>query len=144
MKRIATIAAILTAIAVAPSVAAARERRSQVKPQISAQVIGVQTREGRSASGRRHGSAPLVQIGARQALRDPLRAQSPLDPLTDPSGGSEEGPTRPLFASPAQSPTMSSGRTGTRASSRPVASRSAATIAAVETTVGGSPTPLTP
>ena len=39
---------------------------------------------------------------------------------------------------------MSSGRTGTRASSRPVASRSADTIAAVETTVGGSPTPLTP
>jgi hypothetical protein len=42
------------------------------------------------------------------------------------------------------SPTMSSGRTGTRGSSRPVASRSAATIAAVETTVGGSPTPLSP
>ena len=39
---------------------------------------------------------------------------------------------------------MSSGRTGTRASSRPVASRSAATIAAVETTVGGSPTPFKP
>ena len=33
---------------------------------------------------------------------------------------------------------MSSGRTGTRASARPVASRSADTIAAVETTVGGS------
>jgi hypothetical protein len=42
------------------------------------------------------------------------------------------------------SPTISSGRTGTRASSRPVASRSADTIAAVETTVGGSPTPLAP
>ena len=39
---------------------------------------------------------------------------------------------------------MSSGRTGTRASSRPVASRSAETTAAVETTVGGSPTPLRP
>ena len=39
---------------------------------------------------------------------------------------------------------MSSGLTGTRVSSRPVAARSAATIAAVETTVGGSPTPLTP
>jgi inner membrane transporter RhtA len=39
---------------------------------------------------------------------------------------------------------MSSGRTGTRASSRPVAARRAETIAAVETTVGGSPTPLTP
>ena len=39
---------------------------------------------------------------------------------------------------------MSSGRTGTRLSSRPVASRSAERIAAVETTVGGSPTPLAP
>ena len=39
---------------------------------------------------------------------------------------------------------MSSGVTGTRASSRPVAARSAAATAAVETTVGGSPTPLTP
>jgi hypothetical protein len=39
---------------------------------------------------------------------------------------------------------MSSGLTGTRVSSRPVASRRAATIAAVETTVGGSPTPLAP
>ena len=39
---------------------------------------------------------------------------------------------------------MSSNVTGARGSSRPVASRSAATTAAVETTVGGSPTPLTP
>ena len=39
---------------------------------------------------------------------------------------------------------MSSGRTGTRVSGRPLAARSAATIAAVETTVGGSPTPLAP
>lgn len=39
---------------------------------------------------------------------------------------------------------MSSGRTGTRVSSRPVAARSAETIAAVDTTVGGSPTPFTP
>ena len=39
---------------------------------------------------------------------------------------------------------MSSGRTGTRVSGRPLAARSAETIAAVETTVGGSPTPLAP
>ena len=39
---------------------------------------------------------------------------------------------------------MSSGRTGTRSSDRPVAARRAETTAAVETTVGGSPTPLTP
>ncbi len=44
----------------------------------------------------------------------------------------------------AHNPTMSSGRTGTRGSSRPVAARSADATAAVETTVGGSPTPLTP
>ena len=43
-----------------------------------------------------------------------------------------------------QRPTMSSGLTGTRVRSRPVAARSAATTAAVETTVGGSPTPFTP
>src|SRR5262249_17774364 len=41
-------------------------------------------------------------------------------------------------------PTTSSGRTGTRASSRPVASRRADTIAAVEAIAGGSPTPLAP
>src|SRR5439155_4464542 len=40
-------------------------------------------------------------------------------------------------AADAQRPTMSSGRTGTRLSSRPVAARRAATTAAVETTVGG-------
>ena len=39
---------------------------------------------------------------------------------------------------------ISSGRTGTRWSGLPVAARIAATTAAVETTVGGSPTPLTP
>ena len=39
---------------------------------------------------------------------------------------------------------MSSGRTGTRVSGRPLAARNAATTAAVETTVGGSPTPLAP
>jgi hypothetical protein len=38
---------------------------------------------------------------------------------------------------------MSSGLTGTRVSARPVAARRAATTAALETTVGGSPTPLT-
>src|SRR5881409_261243 len=47
-------------------------------------------------------------------------------------------------ASDAHRPTISSGLTGTRVRARPVASRSAETIAAVETTVGGSPTPLTP
>src|SRR5258708_14825555 len=40
--------------------------------------------------------------------------------------------------------TMSSGRTGTRLSSRPVAARIAATIAGVLEIVGGSPTPFAP
>ena len=42
------------------------------------------------------------------------------------------------------SPTMSSGRTGTRVSAAPVAARSAATIAGVEEIVGGSPMPRRP
>ena len=40
--------------------------------------------------------------------------------------------------------TMSSGRTGTRFSSRPVAARIAATIAGMLEIVGGSPTPFAP
>ena len=40
--------------------------------------------------------------------------------------------------------TMSSGRTGTRFSSRPVAARIAATMAGVLEIVGGSPTPFAP
>src|SRR5205085_8622015 len=42
--------------------------------------------------------------------------------------------TEPQRGDAGQRPTMSSGRTGTRVSSRPVAARSALTIAAVETT----------
>ena len=41
-------------------------------------------------------------------------------------------------------PTMCSGRTGTRASGRPVAARSADTTAGVDEIVGGSPTPRSP
>src|SRR5207245_10746468 len=44
----------------------------------------------------------------------------------------------------AHNPTRSSGLTGARRSSRPVALRSAATTAAGTTTVDGSPTPLAP
>ncbi len=43
MKRIATIGAIITAFAVAPAVAAAGNNPAQSNPQISAQVVGVQT-----------------------------------------------------------------------------------------------------
>ncbi|RKS08947.1 hypothetical protein DFP74_4673 [Nocardiopsis sp. Huas11] len=41
-------------------------------------------------------------------------------------------------------PTMSSGRTGACVSARPVASRTAATIAGVDDSVGGSPAPRSP
>ena len=63
--------------------------------------------------------------------------------LKPPAGGHALGWRAGLVVA-GYNPTTSSGRTGTRASLRPVASRSAATIAAVETTVGGSPTPFTP
>ena len=44
----------------------------------------------------------------------------------------------------AHTPTMSSGRTGIRGRGRPVAARSAATMAGVEAMAGGSPTPFSP
>jgi len=44
MKRIATVAAILTTAGIAvPSVAAAGNVSAQVKPQVTAQIVGVQT-----------------------------------------------------------------------------------------------------
>ena len=51
---------------------------------------------------------------------------------------------QPRAGAAPHSPTMSSGRTGTRVSGAPVAERSAATIAGVEEIVGGSPTPRSP
>jgi hypothetical protein len=74
MKRIATIGAVITAFAVAPSVAAAGNSTAQVQPQISAQVIGVQVATVQRAqvaiSVQRH----LVQVA--QAKRfSVLRAQ---------------------------------------------------------------------
>ena len=50
VKRIATIAAIVTAFAVVPSVAAAGNASAQVKAQVSAQVIGVQTAKTQRAT----------------------------------------------------------------------------------------------
>ena len=42
MKRIATIAAVVTAFAVAPSLAAGWNFAAEIQPQVSAQVIGTQ------------------------------------------------------------------------------------------------------
>ena len=50
MKRIATIGAIITAFAVAPSVAAGGNVSAQFKSQVSAQVIGVQTAKAQRAT----------------------------------------------------------------------------------------------
>jgi hypothetical protein len=75
MKRIATIGAIITAFAVAPSVAAAGNSTAQVKPQISAQVIGVQVTTVQRAqvaiSVQRH----LVQVAQAKRFTLLLHAQ---------------------------------------------------------------------
>ncbi len=74
MKRIATIAAIITAFAVAPSVAAAGNASAQVKAQVSAQVIGAQTAKAQRATAAFTVQRHLVQIA--QARRFALiRAQ---------------------------------------------------------------------
>ena len=75
MKRIATIGAVVTAFAVVPTVAAAGNFSAQVKPQISAQVIGVQTSKVQRArvavSVQRH----LVQVVQSKRFTTLLRAQ---------------------------------------------------------------------
>jgi hypothetical protein len=62
MKRIATVAAVITASAVAPSVASAGNVAAQAQPQVSAQVVGVQVAKVQRAqiavSVQRH----LVQV----------------------------------------------------------------------------------
>ena len=75
MKRIATIGAVVTAFAVVPTVAAAGNFSAQVKPQISAQVIGVQTSKVQRAqvavSVQRH----LVQVVQSGRIVMVLRGQ---------------------------------------------------------------------
>jgi len=75
MKRIATIGAIVTAFAVVPSVAAAGNVTAQTKPQISAQVIGVQVakvqRAQTAVSAQRH----LVQVAQAKRFSLLFRTQ---------------------------------------------------------------------
>ena len=75
MKRIATIGAIITAFAVVPSVAAAGNSTAQAKPQISAQVVGVQVAKVHRAqvaiSVQRH----LVQVAQAKRFSLLFRAQ---------------------------------------------------------------------
>ena len=68
MKRIATIGAIITAFAVAPSVAAAGNVSAQFKPQVSAQVIGVQTAKAQRATAAFSVQRHLVQIARAERL----------------------------------------------------------------------------
>ena len=74
MKRIATIGAIITAFAVAPSVAAGGNVSAQVKSQVSAQVIGVQTAKAQRAAAAISVQRHLVQI-ARAERFARIRAQ---------------------------------------------------------------------
>jgi ribosomal protection tetracycline resistance protein len=93
--------------------------------------------------------SPRGPLSTIEALLPAVRAddlQRQLPKLTGGEGvlDSTFAGYRPVSGDQPVSPTMSSGRTGTRVSSRPVAARSAETTAAVDTTVGGSPTPLAP
>ena len=74
MTRIATIGGIITAFAVAPSVAAAGNVSAQVKAQVSAQVIGVQTTKAQRATAAISAQRHLVQI-ARAERFARIRAQ---------------------------------------------------------------------
>ena len=75
MKRIATIGAVLTAFAIAPSVASAGNV-AQFKPQFKAQVIGAQVAKAQRAqvavSVQRHG-VQITQAQRWASLRAQLR-----------------------------------------------------------------------
>ena len=73
MKRIAAIGAIITAFAVAPAAAAGGNFSAQVKPQISAQVIGVQTSKVRRAQPAVSAQRHLVQVAQAKRMTMMLR-----------------------------------------------------------------------
>ena len=75
MKRNATIGAIITAFAVAPSVAAAGNNTAQVKPQVSAQVIGVQVAKVQRAQAAISVQRHLVQVAQAKRFSLLIRAQ---------------------------------------------------------------------
>jgi hypothetical protein len=62
MKRIATIGAVITAFAAAPSVAAGGTVAAQAKPQVSAEVVGMQITNVRHATAAVSVQRHLVQI----------------------------------------------------------------------------------
>jgi uncharacterized protein YdeI (BOF family) len=61
MKRIATIAAVVTAFAVAPSLAAGGNFAAEVTPQVSTQVVGTQVARTQLARARGAQAAVSVQ-----------------------------------------------------------------------------------
>jgi hypothetical protein len=61
MKRIATIAAVVTAFAVAPSLAAGGNFAAEVTPQVSTQVVGTQVARTQLARAQRAQAAVSVQ-----------------------------------------------------------------------------------
>ncbi len=74
MKRTATIGAIVTAFAVAPSVAAAGNVAAQAQPQVSAQVVGVQVAKVQRAQAAVSLQRHLVQVAYAKRF-SLLRAQ---------------------------------------------------------------------
>ena len=61
MKRIATIAAVVTAFAVAPSLAAGGNFAAEIKPQVSAEVVGAQVARAQVARSERAQVAVSIQ-----------------------------------------------------------------------------------
>jgi hypothetical protein len=71
MKRIVTLGAIVTAFAVAPSVAAAENRPSHVQPQLTAHVVGVQisqVQRARAAVSVQRARAAAVSVQRHRVL----------------------------------------------------------------------------
>ena len=74
MKRIAIITAVITAFAVAPAVASAGNVAAQTKPQVTAQVVGVQVAKVQRAQAAVSLQRHLVQVAyaKRVSLRRAL------------------------------------------------------------------------
>lgn len=75
MKRIATTAAVITAFAVAPTVAAAGNNAAQANPQVTAQVVTVQIAKVQRAQAAISVQRHLVQVAQAKRFSLLLRAQ---------------------------------------------------------------------
>jgi parvulin-like peptidyl-prolyl isomerase len=70
MKRVATIGAVITAFAVAPSVAAGGNVAAQVQPQASTQVVGAQVAKAQRATAAVSIQRHVVQIKLARRLAE--------------------------------------------------------------------------